>query len=121
MGIALLTVSSLFQGLSFVQRAVAPTARQALLAEARSADRARVFSSNRPARAHSACFRSAAASPLAARSARPAAVTPLRVVRLSESGERTGSAGRMVISGRMADVCAELDRLAAREAATLSH
>lgn len=27
-----------------------------------------------------------------------------------------GRAGRMVISGRLADVCAELDRLAAREA-----
>jgi hypothetical protein len=33
---------------------------------------------------------------------------PLRVVRAS---------GRLVISGRMADVCAELDRLAAMEAA----
>ena len=33
---------------------------------------------------------------------------PLRVVR---------SSGRIVISGRMADVCAELDRLAALEAA----
>jgi len=34
---------------------------------------------------------------------------PLRIVH--------GAAGRMVISGRMADVCAELDRLAALEAA----
>ena len=33
---------------------------------------------------------------------------PLRVVR---------SSGRLVISGRMADVCAELERLAAMEAA----
>ena len=42
---------------------------------------------------------------------------PLRIVRVLESGQGHGSGGRMVISGRMADVCAELDRLAAREAA----
>jgi hypothetical protein len=40
----------------------------------------------------------------------------LRVVRYAEKGEFAGMAGRMRISGRMADVCAELDRLAAREA-----
>lgn len=44
---------------------------------------------------------------------------PLRVVRVLEAGEAQSSVGRMVISGRMADVCAELDRLAAREAALL--
>ncbi len=42
---------------------------------------------------------------------------PLRVVRVMEAGQARASSGRMVISGRMADVCAELDRLAAREAA----
>jgi hypothetical protein len=42
---------------------------------------------------------------------------PLRVVRVVETGQARTSVGRMVISGRMADVCAELDRLAAREAA----
>jgi hypothetical protein len=42
---------------------------------------------------------------------------PLRVLRVVESGQARASVGRMVISGRMADVCAELDRLAAREAA----
>ena len=41
----------------------------------------------------------------------------LRVVRVVESGQPRAHVGRMVISGRMADVCAELDRLAAREAA----
>ncbi|MDD5478113.1 hypothetical protein [Rhodoferax sp.] len=41
---------------------------------------------------------------------------PLRVVRVMEAGQRASLAGRMVISGRMADVCAELDRLAAFEA-----
>lgn len=42
---------------------------------------------------------------------------PLRVVRLMEAGQAPAQVGRMVISGRMADVCAELDRLAACEAA----
>jgi len=46
---------------------------------------------------------------------------PLRVVRLSEAGTNTVGAGRMRISGRMADVCAELDRLAAKEAQIMSH
>ena len=41
----------------------------------------------------------------------------LRIVRVVESGQPRAHVGRMVISGRMADVCAELDRLAAREAA----
>lgn len=40
---------------------------------------------------------------------------PLRVVRVVDTQAPT-CAGRMVISGRMADVCAELDRLAACEA-----
>jgi len=42
---------------------------------------------------------------------------PLRVVRVMEAGQSRSQVGRMVISGRMADVCAELDRLAACEAA----
>lgn len=41
---------------------------------------------------------------------------PLRVVRFVEAGHVGSQFGRMVISGRMADVCAELDRLVAREA-----
>ena len=113
MGIALLTFSSLFQGLSALQRLAAPA--PAL----RQAHRPSVFKSGRPARASSPFHRTASATVLAARAARPAATAPLRVVRLSEGGERLGSAGRMVISGRMADVCAELDRLAAREAVAL--
>jgi hypothetical protein len=38
-------------------------------------------------------------------------VYPLRVIRVKDGNPQM--AGRMVISGRMADVCAELDRLAA--------
>ena len=41
----------------------------------------------------------------------------LRVVRVVDSSQGLNTVGRMVISGRMADVCAELDRLAACEAA----
>ena len=47
--------------------------------------------------------------------ARPAG-KPLRVVRVVEAAAPRAIAGRMVISGRMADVCAELERLAALEA-----
>lgn len=52
--------------------------------------------------------------PGAARGAVPAR-RPLRVVRVLDACHAPSSAGRMVISGRMADVCAELDRLAAQE------
>lgn len=46
---------------------------------------------------------------------------PLRVLKVADGSARH-CAGRMVITGRMADVCAELDRLAAREAvATRPH
>ena len=41
----------------------------------------------------------------------PSNVYPLRVIRVKDVNPQL--AGRMVISGRMADVCAELDRLAA--------
>lgn len=46
-----------------------------------------------------------------------ASIKPLRVLRVMEPGQQRTCVGRMVISGRMADVCAELDRLAACEAA----
>jgi hypothetical protein len=49
------------------------------------------------------------------------ASTPLRVVSWNEAGSASGCPGRIRISGRMADVCAELDRLAAKEAQILSH
>lgn len=38
---------------------------------------------------------------------------PLRVIRMIDADQPLANAGRMVISGRMSDVCAELDRLAA--------
>ncbi len=42
---------------------------------------------------------------------------PLRIIRVLEENHVPANVGRMVISGRMADVCAELDRLADRESA----
>lgn len=45
---------------------------------------------------------------------------PLRVVRTVDAQRRGGVTGRLVLSGRLADVCAELDRLAALEAVELS-
>ena len=51
--------------------------------------------------------------------ARPQRGAPsrLRIVREFDANVGPACAGRMVISGRMADVCAELDRMAQREAA----
>ena len=40
---------------------------------------------------------------------------PLRVVRVVENGQAPLQCGRLMISGRMADVCAELDRMVERE------
>jgi hypothetical protein len=45
---------------------------------------------------------------------KPVQQRPVRVVRVSDAATPRHGAGRMVISGRMADVCAELDRLAAQ-------
>ena len=41
--------------------------------------------------------------------------TCLRVIREFDPCAKRSHSGRMVISGRMADVCAELDRIAAKE------
>ncbi|MEO7941313.1 MAG: hypothetical protein ABIR55_22020 [Burkholderiaceae bacterium] len=72
--------------------------------------------------------RSSAILPRAAAPARPAqahahahaarhhARSPLRVIRVVEVGQASALAGRILMSGRMADVCAELDRMVEREA-----
>ena len=48
---------------------------------------------------------------------RNSAPSRLRIVREFDANVGPACAGRMVISGRMADVCAELERMAQREAA----
>ncbi len=47
---------------------------------------------------------------------RPTVQRALRVVRVLDADSSPSMAGRLRISGRMADVCAELDRLATFEA-----
>ena len=69
--------------------------------------------SPRPATVPGAAVR---VQPQRAAAQRPAPA--LRVVRVLEPATPRAVAGRMVISGRLADVCAELDRLAAQEAAS---
>ncbi len=44
----------------------------------------------------------------------------LRVVRIVDADQASASSGRIVMCGRMADVCAELDRMVEREAALLA-
>ena len=56
-------------------------------------------------------------TPRAPTSAPRSAAMPLRVTRLLDQGSHSAGAGRMVMSGRFADVCAELDRLVALETA----
>ena len=73
-----------------------------------------------PARCQAApAARVARAQPAGRRPAPVHAARParLRVVRVFEGPRAAAGAGRMVISGRMADVCAELERLAALETA----
>ena len=55
--------------------------------------------------------------PRACARTRSRADIPLRVVRVMEAGPAAAHAGRMIISGRIADVCAELERMAERETA----
>jgi hypothetical protein len=80
-----------------------------------------------PLRGINSWARAPAVHPGALRSCPPRAGVPghgadkprraLRVVRVLEASPAPSHAGRMIISGRMADVCAELDRLAALESA----
>jgi len=101
MGIALLTLSNLFQG--FVRQQTPP--------ETPDADRAlRAARITLPS--HRTTVRSYPMTSMCTQ--RPAT---LRVVRVRDEYSPAHEAGRMVIPGRMADVCAELDRLVAREAA----
>jgi len=127
MGIALLTLSQLFNLLHQLPARLGGTQRPRpappklnnpyLRATALAAARCK------PLPAHAGAERSAPVRlglalqrPL--RCARP---LPLRVLRITDSQAQPGNVGRLVISGRMADVCAELDRLAALEARQALH
>jgi hypothetical protein len=109
MGIALLAIADFWMPLQSLASRLLP-ARRPRHRDSGSASAGLRYVAVRPActaRAHGA------AAPKAA----PAPVRPLRVIRVVDGpqGEKR-STNRMVISGRMADVCAELDRLAALEA-----
>jgi len=56
---------------------------------------------------------------LTATVAAPAAPKPLRITRIVDDTTPRNAAGRMVISGNMREVCAELDRLVALESAAM--
>ncbi|MDO8277812.1 MAG: hypothetical protein Q8K31_05985 [Burkholderiaceae bacterium] len=110
MGIAVLTMSALFAPLqSLVGWFVSPAGR---------AHGQRP--SSRAAYARPAWVRASAHGSQQNRAALPvspqALSRPLRVLRVLDPSQTTaGAAGRLVISGRMSDVCAELDRLASSD------
>ena len=68
---------------------------------------------HRAAPTNSSCARPIPSSAICG--TRTATQRPLRVVRVLDGVQGNRAFGRIVISGRMADVCAELDRLAALE------
>jgi hypothetical protein len=107
MGIALLAFSGLFQGLTHLTRPGTTAFKSP-----------RANPTVRPVwpTRHPACVPSAKPPVQAQRFHATPKAPALRVLRVTESDQRVKGAGRMVISGRMADVCAELDRLAALEA-----
>ncbi len=121
MGIALFTLSTLFAPLQAFASRLAPVPACSVSGTGRHPARAN-SSRHRPearpsvaARAHDRKPRSPARHVESEQQVHRS--LPLRVVRNIESGMPAGSSGRMVISGRMADVCAELERLAAKESA----
>ncbi len=105
MGIALLAISGLFKNLSGYYANKTPT-------PVRLSGRAHPHRAQRPAQLKPALPQSTAAK---------AKVPCLRILRVHESGDGPHTAGRMVISGRMSDVCAELDRLLDLEMKRLPH
>ncbi|WPH11704.1 hypothetical protein [Variovorax paradoxus] len=108
MGIALLAIADLWMPLQSLASRLLPARRPA------RRDTGSTSAGLRYVAVRPACTARAQA---AATSTAPAPVRPLRVIRVVDGhqGDKR-STNRMVISGRMADVCAELDRLAALEA-----
>ena len=123
MGIALLTFVDLLAPLQSLacrwmpKKDAGPTDRSAGLryVAVRPACTARNASGNADTGTHAS-----AATMTAAAIGKPAA-RPLRVVRTVDAYQTGRRTGRVILSGRLVDVCAELDRLAALEAADISH
>jgi hypothetical protein len=109
MGIALLALVDLFSPLQALASRLMPARRP--VADHTAGLR---YVAVRPGRG------SRAPSPESANDATCASPRPLRIVRTVDAQQRGRDHGRLVLSGRLADVCAELDRLAAIEAAEIS-
>ncbi|MDO8941589.1 MAG: hypothetical protein Q8N17_00885 [Burkholderiaceae bacterium] len=109
MGIAVLTMSGLFAPLqSLVGWFVSPGGKAHVQRPSRHTLR------SRPAWLQAS--RHGAAQSMAAMPAPAQSLSrPLRVLRVLDPSLAADGAGRLVISGRMVDVCAELDRLVSRE------
>ena len=105
MAITLFTLGGLFAPLQTLVGWLAP-----------APSRSRVALPARPAVLRAPALRAHCERPVPLPVRREALRRPLRVVRVVESASVQAGAGRMFMSGRMADVCAELDRLAALEA-----
>ncbi|MDB5872325.1 MAG: hypothetical protein JWQ07_1767 [Ramlibacter sp.] len=106
MGITLFTLGGLLAPLQSLMAWIAPAPRRHL-----------VTMHTRPAAVRAPALRTHCVRPVALPTRREVLRRPLRVVRVVENANTQAGAGRMFMSGRMADVCAELDRLAALEAA----
>ena len=119
MGIALFTISALFAPFQAFSTRLAPARRRPAQTVARHPAHMGITArqpANRALHALPVASDPVRSPSRGAEPGCPALCAPvLRVVRNIESGIPVGSTGRMVISGRMADVCAELDRLAAIE------
>lgn len=123
MGIALFALSGLFAPLQAAASRFVPVHSRAPAIDAWRAEAPRTAPPNAPRRASSrpgAPTRGRPAGTLGSAPDDGMKVAPgrpptLRVLRNIEADMPPGSSGRMAISGRMADVCAELDRLAALE------
>ncbi|HEX7868131.1 MAG TPA: hypothetical protein VF555_24440 [Variovorax sp.] len=113
MGIALLAIADFWMPLQSLANRLMPARRP------RRRDRLDATESSAGLRyvaVRPACTaRSGGGATPAATAAAPA--RPLRVVRVVDGKGQQCSNNRVLISGRMADVCAELDRLAALETA----
>jgi len=108
MGIALLAIADFWVPLQSLASRLIPARRP------RHRDSSDTAAGLRYVAVRPACTTRTAGTPAPTATA-IAPARPLRVVRVIDGKGRDRS--RMVISGRMADVCAELDRLAALEAA----
>ncbi|MBJ2159110.1 hypothetical protein [Variovorax sp. IB41] len=108
MGIALLAIADFWMPLQSLASRLMPARRT------RHRDSGDTAAGLRYVAVRPACTARTAGAPAPTTTA-TAPARPLRVVRVIDGKSQDRS--RMVISGRMADVCAELDRLAALEAA----